>query len=119
MNEFSSKRGHGSKSMRRFIRYPVDIRITVNVFRSGKRFALWGRSNEFGQDGIGGTLSGELESGEVVALELAFPGITALLKIRAVVRYRDGLRHGFEFLTRTPEQIEIIERICEQLAMRQ
>ena len=115
----SPKRDHGSKSMRRFTRYPVDIRISVNVFRSGERFSLWGRSNEFGQDGIGGTLSGELESGEVVALELAFPGITSLLKIRAVVRYRDGLRHGFEFLTRTPEQTDIITRICEQLALRQ
>ncbi|MGH9529823.1 MAG: PilZ domain-containing protein [Terriglobales bacterium] len=117
MNEFFPKQERGTKSMRRFTRYPLDIRITVNVFRSGKRFSLWGRSNEFGQDGIGGTLSGELESGEVVALELAFPGIVALLKIRAVVRYRDGLRHGFEFLTRTPEQTEMITQICEQLAL--
>lgn len=119
MKELSPKREPGSKSMRRFTRYPVDIRLTVNVFRSGKRFSLWGRSNEFGQDGIGGTLSGELESGEVVALELALPGTTDLLKIRAVVRYRDGLRHGFEFLTRTPEQSDMITRVCEQLALRQ
>lgn len=119
MKESPPKRAHGSKSMRRFTRYSVDIRITVNVFRSGKRFSLWGRSNEFGQDGIGGTLSGELEAGEVVALELALPETTEPLKIRAVVRYRDGLRHGFEFLTRTPEQSNLISRVCEQLALRQ
>lgn len=93
--------------------------MAVNVFRSGERFALWGRSNEFGEDGIGGTLTGELESGEVVALELNFPMVVNPLKIRAVVRYRDGLRHGFEFLTRTPEQTAIISRICEQLASRE
>ncbi|MGH9512366.1 MAG: PilZ domain-containing protein [Terriglobales bacterium] len=108
-----------AKGMRRFTRYPVDIRITVNVFRSGNRFSLWGRSNEFGQDGIGATLTGELETGEVVSLDLDFPMVVSTLKIRAVVRYRDGLRHGFEFLTRTPIQTETIRHICEQLALRQ
>jgi hypothetical protein len=117
MTKAAPKREDAAKRMRRFTRYPVDIRMTVNVFRSGERLSLWGRSNEVGQDGIGGTLTGELESGEVVALELEFP--LAPLKIRAIVRYRDGLRHGFEFLTRTPEQTEIIQRICEQLALAQ
>ena len=119
MSKVAPKRGKSSKSMRRFTRYPVDVRITVDVFRAGKRLSLWGRSNEFGEDGIGGTLTGELESGEVVAMELNFPTIVAPLKIRAVVRYRDGLRHGFEFLTRTPEQTETIQRICENLALMQ
>jgi hypothetical protein len=116
MTKAASKKEDAAKR-RRFTRYPVNVRITVSVFRSGERLSLWGRSNEVGQDGIGGTLTGELESGEVVALELEFP--LAPLKIRAVVRYRDGLRHGFEFLTRTPEQTELIQRICEQLALTQ
>jgi hypothetical protein len=113
MNTAAPKKDNASK--RRFTRYPVDVRMTVNAFRDGKRFSLWGRSNEFGEDGIGGTLTGELESGEVVAMELDFPMVVGPLKIRAVVRYRDGLRHGFEFLTRTQEQTEMIERICERL----
>ena len=117
MTKAAPKKEDAAKRMRRFTRYPVDIRMTVNVFRSGERLSLWGRSNEVGQDGIGGTLTGELESGEVVALELEFP--LAPLKIRAVVRYRDGLRHGFEFLTRTPEQTDIIRRILEQMALTQ
>jgi PilZ domain len=116
MTKAAPKQEQSSKRMRRFTRYPVDVRITVSVFRSGERLSLWGRSNEFGQDGIGGTLTGELESGEVVALELEFPMAVPVLKIRAVVRYRDGLRHGFEFLTKTPEQIQTIQRICELLA---
>jgi hypothetical protein len=111
------KKEDAAKRIRRFTRYPLDVRITVSVFRSGERLSLWGRSSEFGQDGIGGTLTGELESGEVVALELEFPMAVPALKIRAIVRYRDGLRHGFEFLTKTSEQTEIIQRICEQLAL--
>jgi|SRR5450631_3216576 hypothetical protein len=119
MSKLAPKQDTTSKSMRRFTRYPVDIRILVNVFRTGTRVSMWGRSNEFGEDGIGGTLTRELESGEVVALELEFPMVAAPLKIRAVVRYRDGLRHGFEFLTRTPDQTETIRRICENLALMQ
>jgi hypothetical protein len=34
---------------------------------------MWGRSNELGEDGIGATLTGGLEPGEVVALELSLP----------------------------------------------
>jgi hypothetical protein len=117
MSEVAPKRDSASK--RRFTRYPVDIRIKVQVFRSGSKFSLWGRSNEFGEDGIGGTLTGELESGEVVAMELAFPLVGVPLQLRAIVRYRDGLRHGFEFLTRTPEQSDTIHKICEDLASRQ
>jgi hypothetical protein len=32
------------------------------------------------------------------------------------VRYRDGLRHGFEFLALTPAQRDEIRRVCEMLA---
>jgi len=38
------------------------------------------------------------------------------LKLRALVRYRDGLRHGFEFLARDEIQQETIRRTCELLS---
>ena len=101
---------------RRYPRYPLDIRLSVNVFRDGKTVSLWGRSNEMGRDGIGGTLTGELEPGEVVSMEISFPLTPYPMKIRALVRYRDGLRHGFEFLAMSPEQHETIQRVCEMLA---
>jgi hypothetical protein len=69
-----------------------------------------------GQDGIGGTLTGELEPGEVVSMEISLPLAPYPMKIRALVRYRDGLRHGFEFLAMSAEQHEAIQRVCEMLA---
>lgn len=104
-----------SKS-RRFPRYPLDIRLVVHVFRSGATISLWGRSSELGEDGIGGTVTGELQLGEVVSMELSLPLSAYPMKLRALVRYRTGLRHGFEFLAMTPEQHEIIRRVCEMLA---
>jgi hypothetical protein len=38
------------------------------------------------------------------------------LKLRGLVRYRDGLRHGFEFLARDETQREKIRRACELLS---
>ena len=101
---------------RRYSRYALDIRLLVNVFRSGATLSLWGRSHELGEDGIGGTLTGELEPGEVVSMELALPLTPYPLKVRALVRYRHGLLHGFEFLALSPEQRNNIARVCEMLA---
>jgi hypothetical protein len=86
------------------------------VFRDGTTVSLWGRTSELGQDGVGATLSGELKSGEVVAMEFPVPVPPYFLKVRAVVRYSEGLRCGFEFLIVTEEQREMLLRVCEVLA---
>jgi hypothetical protein len=106
----------GTPSSRRFPRYALDIRVSAKVFRAAAPITLWGRSIEFGQDGIGVTLTGELDPGEVATLELTLPASTIPLKLRALVRYRDGLRHGFEFLARDEMQREAIRRTCELLS---
>ncbi len=101
---------------RRFPRYQIDLRVDVSVFRSGRNVSLWGRSTELSEDGIGATMTGELETGEVVWIELTFPPPTRPLRMRALVRYREGLRHGMEFLARSPEQQQTLRQMCETLA---
>ena len=101
---------------RRYPRYSIDVRVSAKVFRAGEPIELWGRSIELGRDGIGVTLTGQLEPGEVATLELTLPASSSLLKLRALVRYRDGLRHGFEFLARDTIQEDLIRRTCELLA---
>ena len=106
----------GPTPSRRFPRFPLDVRVSAKVFRADAPIELWGRSIEFGQDGIGVTLTGELDAGEVATLELTLPASSVPLKLRALVRYRDGLRHGFEFLARDEIQREVIRRACEVLS---
>ena len=107
------------KKLRRYPRYQLDIRISVKVFRPEAPLELWGRSIELGQDGIGITLTGELEPGEVATLELTLPASGVPLRLRALVRYCDGLRHGFEFLARDGAQHELILRACELLGLKE
>ena len=101
---------------RRYPRHPMDVRMNVQVFRDGHVCYFWGRSTELGQDGIGGTLTGELEPGEVVSMEFALPLSPYPIKLRAIVRYRIGLHYGFEFLTPTSEQRSALDRVCQMLA---
>src|SRR5580658_6116792 len=75
------------KVARRFPRFPADFRLSVQLFRPAGSMSLWGLCNELGEDGISGTLTGELKLGEVVSMEICVPGIGCTLKLRALVRY--------------------------------
>jgi PilZ domain len=103
---------------RRYPRFAIDARIKVRMFQAGEFRSCWGRSTELGKDGIGATLTGELETGEIVSLEIPLPLSPYPLKIRAIVRYRQGLRYGFEFLTLSEAQRDMLCRVCDMLASR-
>ena len=85
----------------------------MQVFREGVTESTWGRTNEMGQDGMSATLTAELQPGEVATLEFTLPATVIPTKLKAVVRYRNGFRHGFEFLTLTEGQREAIQRALE------
>lgn len=101
---------------RRYPRFVIDVRLQVKMFQAGEFRACWGRSTEMGQDGIGATLTGSLEPGEIVTLEIPLPLTPYPIKVRAIVRYRQGLRYGFEFLTLNDTQRDTVRRVCEYLA---
>jgi hypothetical protein len=94
------------------------VRLQVRMFQDGEFRTCWGRSTELGQDGIGATLTGSLESGEIVTLEIPLPLTPYPIKVRAIVRYCQGLRYGFEFLTMNESQRDTMRRVCEYLATR-
>jgi hypothetical protein len=104
---------------RRYPRYTLDVRLQVKMFQEGEFRTCWGRSTEIGQDGIGATLTGTLTTGEIVTLEIPLPLTPYPIKVRAIVRFCQGLRYGFEFLTMNESQRDTVQRVCEYLATRQ
>ena len=116
MTDRSQAAAKAQQRLRRYSRYRFDVRIQVTVFREGLTTACWGRTSELGLDGIGATLSGEMHSGEVVSLEFPIPVPPHITKLRAVVRYSEGLRCGFEFLVVTEDQRLILRQLCVVLA---
>ena len=103
---------------RRYPRFCIDSRMMVKMFQGGEFRSCWGRSTELGQDGMGATLTGNLEPGEIVSLEVPLPLSPYPLKVRAIVRYRQGLHYGFEFLTLNQSQRDTVQRVCAMLATR-
>jgi PilZ domain len=116
VNRPASKPGTKGVFSRRFPRFVLDVRLQVKMFQNGEFCTCWGRSTELGQDGIGATLTGSLETGEIVTLDIPLPLSAYPIKVRAIVRYRHGLRYGFEFLTLNESQRDTVRRVCEYLA---
>ena len=111
------KRAAGASAhKRRYPRFAIDVRIQVKMFQGGEFQTCWGRSTELGEDGIGATLTGELQPAEIVTLEIPLPLTPYPVQVRGIVRYRQGLRYGFEFLTLNDSQRDILHRVCEMLA---
>ena len=52
----------------------------------------------------------------IVTLEIPLPLTPYPIKVRAIVRYCQGLRYGFEFLTLNETQRDTIRRVCQFLA---
>jgi len=116
MSSVASKK-KTSRKMRRFPRHQLDVRLLVHVFRAGVSSTFWGRSNMLGKEGIGATISGDLEISEVVGLEFSVPLSAQPVKLRAVVRYRNGFQYGFEFLAVDTQQRDAIQRACDILPL--
>ncbi len=91
----------------------MDVRIELSLFRNGVTMPLWGRTNEIGQDGLGATLTEELHVGEVVSMEFPIPVAPYQVKVRAIVRYANGLRCGFEFLVLSENLRDTLRRACD------
>jgi PilZ domain len=107
------------QEQRRYPRYSVDARLVAHVFQDGALSSAWGRIHEMGEDGLSATLTGELSAGDVISLEFCLPLSTMTIKVRALVRYRDGFRYGFEFLTLTPEQRHEVRHALQVLPVSQ
>lgn len=116
MSNESSGTSAAYNRTRRFTRHRLDARIQMSVFRDGATASLWGRTSELGQDGVGATLSAELKVGEVVSMEFPIPVQPYFMRVRAIARYCEGLRCGFEFLIVTEDQRETLRRTCEVLS---
>lgn len=105
----------GKPDARHFPRYRVDVRVLVKVRREQGLAELRGRSTDISEGGMGVTLAGELHPGDMVEMEFSLPLSRLTLHLRALVRRRNGLNYGLEFLTLSAQQRDAIKRLCDPL----
>ncbi len=102
--------------MRRRPRYNTDVRAQVTTHQEGRSLSIYGRCTAVSEFGFGATLAGELETSARVKAELMLFGhAEPPLQASAVVRYRNGFRHGFEFIELAQELRQRIRELCRSL----
>ena len=108
----TAKKPVGRDWKRRYPRYRTDLPVRVTVLQESGYHEVRGRCGDIGFGGVGTVLSEEVPKGEVVEVEIQLRN-GDLLKMRAIVRFRKGLLHGFEFLTLSPEQRAVVQSMCQ------
>jgi hypothetical protein len=98
-------------------RFLLDLRLVVKTVKT--RETQHGRTKDIAEGGLGATIPGEIELGEIVELELQLSGTPDPLKLKAEVRYRRGFQYGFMFLQATQQQKECIRRATHALRLAQ
>lgn len=113
---FRSSSSDAHPKQRRSPRFPFDSLVHVTAVRPGNETGLWGRSTDLCREGIGVTVTtGELTPEELVAMQIPLPS-TKPMNVRALVRYCNQGRCGFEFVDLRNQQHEAIEAACEKLS---
>lgn len=107
----TAKKPTGRDWKRRYPRYRTEIPIKVRLLAEGGYTDVLGRCSDIGEGGAGAVLTAEVPKGEVVDLELSCPG-GEQFAVRAIVRYRRGLLHGFEFMSLSTEQRSLVGSLC-------
>ena len=94
--------------MRRWTRYAVSLSLRVRVPTvSGQEYML-AHGRDVSPGGMAVYVPVELELGQLVVLELIFPGLQQPVLLSATVKNRTGFKYGVEFVDPTKEQQERI-----------
>jgi hypothetical protein len=104
------------RNRRKAQRFYLDQRLKV-VITDANRKAVFGRTRDISEGGLGGVIADPLEAGTRVELEFPVPVHDIPMKMTAVVCFRRGFHHGFEFLVRDANDVAVIKRICAEAAL--
>jgi hypothetical protein len=100
---------------RQFHRFYFDAVIMVEA--GTKRGAIYGRTSDLSEGGVGAVLPEPLGSGTSVRLEFQMGnGSREKFRTHAIVRHRRGFYHGMEFQHTTSEQRKLLKDVCATAA---
>lgn len=77
-----------------------------------------GRLANISEGGVAVLTPMEMRVGDTAEIEFKAPNAEGPLRLRAVLRNRNGFRYGFEFLTLSHSQRREIMRLCQGLPQR-
>lgn len=94
-------------------RHKVVYPILVIATQKGTTTIATGRTTDLSEGGMAVSLSSAFLLGQLVTVEIPVPSEEHPVKVRAVVRYGNDDRHGFQFDGITEEQKSRIRRLTK------
>jgi hypothetical protein len=97
-----------TRELRRFPRFPADLRVKVNFKVNGTLQRAMVKTIEIATHGVSITSPLQLPENSQIDLEILLPGTRTPMLVKALIRNRCGTRYGVEFLSVTEAQREEI-----------
>ena len=101
---------------RLYPRYRCEFPVTINTFSDKGHHQLSAHGRDLSEGGVGVVAAAEIPLGEVCSLTFSLPGSSEIWQVCAVLRYRRGFHHGFEFLTISDSQSNLLAKYLPELA---
>jgi hypothetical protein len=101
--------------LRTYPRVPLEVPLAVIAQWNGATKIASGKCTDVSEGGMGASVPLSLLKGQSVSLEFSVPATSQFLKMRAILRYQDDHRCGFEFITPSSQQREQFRRLSDLL----
>jgi hypothetical protein len=95
---------------RRFRRFKLDVPVRVVVHTEDKTRIIDARGNELNEGGLAVQAGVELELESIIEVEFT-PTYGDPIRVRAIVRNRNGYRYGLEFIAETATDFDRVADI--------
>ncbi len=102
--------------IRQWQRYKLDVPVRVLLLSQGRVKIIEGRGNELNGGGMAVFAGTELSVGMFIAVEFTPPYSGSPIRVRCIVRNRNGYTYGVEFLMENDDDHQSVHQIRAVLA---